>query len=45
MMLSEENFEKYERFMEDYDLLNNPRKKACPYPDCGEILEGRKDLK
>ena len=36
---------KYEKFLERIQILNDPHKKFCPYPNCDSYAEERKDTK
>ena len=36
---------KYEKFLERIQILNDPHKKFCPYPDCDSYAEEKKDTK
>ena len=36
---------KYEKFLERIQILNDPHKKFCPYPNCDSYAEERKETK
>ncbi len=42
-MLSADSFKKFKRFMLNYEISKEPNKKFCPYPNCENVVEGKKN--
>jgi len=34
-----ELIKKYNKYKLEYEILNNPNKKSCPFPNCDSYLE------